>query len=127
LLNADVSGEMLVNILVVQVQSTLLGASIKAKELKNQNGVFHILIAGFNEFLNDNAKWGIQVLRHLLSKSFGAQEVGLHLKDPQAVVEHMPVLVDGLLSLVQAWRAEFAHDLHDFRSAFDYCSCLSRS
>ena len=98
---------MLVNILVVQVQSTLLGASIKAKELKNQDGVAHILIAGFNEFLNDNAKWGIQVLRHLLSKRFGAQEVGLHLKDPQAVVEHMPILIDGLLSLVQLGELSF--------------------
>jgi len=33
LLNANVSREMLINILIVQVQSALLVASIKAKEL----------------------------------------------------------------------------------------------
>lgn len=57
LLNANVSREMLINILIVQVQSALLVASIKAKELQNQNRIFHILIIGFYEFLNNNSKW----------------------------------------------------------------------
>ena len=57
---------------------------------------------------------------HLLRKSFGTQEVDLHLKDPQTVVEHLPILIDGLLSLVESWRANFTHDLHNFRSAFNY-------
>jgi len=57
LLNANVSREMLVNVLVVQVQSTLLGASVKAEELKNHNRIFDLLVVGVYEFGNDNAKW----------------------------------------------------------------------
>jgi hypothetical protein len=55
LLNANIPHEMLIDVLLVQVQSALLVASIEAKELKNQNRILDILIIGIDEFLNDNS------------------------------------------------------------------------